>query len=140
MADIASYFRHYGWTCEEVEPGVWHSTFAVEAGEAYDLYVLAADDRVQLAVSPLFPSTFAGMTDRMQRVLLHMNQDLRLVRLALDADGDVNLLADLPAAHINAALFGQALELLAYYASELAPQLRQLAANPDYSFPPFLLE
>jgi hypothetical protein len=137
MLDIASYFHHYGWTCEEVEPGVWHSTFAVAAGEVYDLYVLAADDWVQLAVSPLIPSTFAGMMDRLQRVLLHMNQDLRLVRLALDADGDVNLLADLPAAHINTALFGQVLELIAYYANELAPQLRQIAADPDYSLPPF---
>src|SRR5215212_6643191 len=125
MVDIAAYFRHYDWSCEEVEPGVWHSTFAIPAGDPYDLYVLAADDWVQIAVSPLFITTLGDITERLPTVLLHLNQDLRLARLALDADGDVNLLADLPAEHINIALFGQVLELMAYYASELAPQLRQ---------------
>jgi hypothetical protein len=129
MVDIAAYFRHYGWTCEEVEPGVWHSTFAIETGDPYDLFVLAADDWVQIAVSPLFPTTFGDVTERLQIVLLHVNQDLRLARLALDADGDVNLLADLPAEYINMDMFGQVLELMVYYANELAPQLRQVAAD-----------
>jgi hypothetical protein len=129
MVDIAAYFRHYGWTCEEVEPGVWHSTFTIETGDSYDLFVLAADDWVQIAVSPLFPTSIGDVTERLQSVLLHVNQDLRLARLALDGDGDVNLLADLPAEHINMAMFGQVLELMAYYANELAPQLRQVAAE-----------
>lgn len=137
MVDIASYFRRYGWTCEEVEPGVWHSTFVIEAGEPYDLYVLAAEDWVQLAVSPLFRRASADMTEELHADLLHANQNLRMVRLALDADGDVNLLADLPIAHINATLFGQVLELLAYYADVLAPQLRQAAADPGHDFPSF---
>jgi hypothetical protein len=141
MVDIASYFRHCGWTCEEVEPGVWHSTFADEAGEPYDLYVLAAEDWVQVVVSPLVGRASAGMTEELHAHLLHANQDLRMVRLALDADGDVNLLADLPIAHINATLFGQVLELLAYYANALAPQLRQVVADPSaeprYNFTTF---
>lgn len=138
MVDITACFRHYGWTCEEVDPGVWHSTFAVETdgepGDVYDLYVLAADDWVQVAVSPLYATSFVAVPERLLSFLLHTNQDLRLARLALDADGDVNLLADLPAPHINAELFGQVLELMAYYASELAPQLRSLDGEPGSTF------
>ena len=142
MVDIAAYFRHYGWTCDEVDPGVWHSAFAVEAGldpgDVYDLYVLAADDWVQFAVSPLHSPSFGAVPERLLSFLVHTNQDLRLARLALDADGDVNLLVDVPAPHINAELFGQVLELLAYYASELGPQLRRLDGEPGSAFASFL--
>ena len=138
MVDIAAYFQHYGWTCEEVDPGVWHSSFAVETGSEpgaiYDLYVLAADDWVQVAVSPLYVTSFVAVPQRLLLFLLHTNQDLRLARLALDADGDVNLLIDVPAQHINAELFEQVLELLAYYASELGPQLRSIDGAPGSAF------
>jgi hypothetical protein len=138
MVDIAAFFRHYGWTCEEIDPGVWHSSFAVEAGgdsqSIYDLYVLAADDWVQVAVSPLYAASYTAMPERLLSFLLHTNQDLRLARLALDADGDVNLLVDVPAQHINAELFGQVLELLAYYAGELGPQLRSIDGAPGSAF------
>jgi len=137
MVDIAACFRQYGWTCEEVDAGVWHSTFAVEAisGGIYDLYVLAADDWVQLAVSPLIATTHVNAPERLHSFLLHANQDLRLARLALDADGDVNLLVDLPAPHTTPELFGQVLELMAYYAGELAPQLRAAAGDGRTAFP-----
>lgn len=139
MVDIESYFQHYGWTCEEIDPGVWHSSFAVEArggpGDIYDLYVLAADDWVQVAVSPLYAAAYTAVSERLLSFLLHTNQDLRLARLALDADGDVNLLVDVPAQHINAELFGQVLELLAYYTSELGPQLRSIDGAPGSAFP-----
>ena len=141
MVDIAACFRHYGWTCDEVDPGVWRSAFAVETGretgEVYDLYVLAADDWVQLAVSPLYTPSLRAVPERMLSFLLHTNQDLRLARLALDADGDVNLLVDLPAQHINAEMFGQVLELLAYYTSELGPQLRSIDGTPGLTFSSF---
>jgi hypothetical protein len=139
MVDIAAYFRQYGWSCEEVDPGVWHSMFAVEAGSessgVYDLYVLAADDWVQVAVSPLIAASLINAPERLHSFLLHANQDLRLARLALDADGDVNLLVDLPAPYITPELFGQVLELMAYYAGELAPHLSAVAGDPRTTFP-----
>lgn len=136
-------FGHYGWTCEEVDPGVWHSAFTVETGrepgDVYDLYVLVADDWVQLAVSPLYAPSFGVVPERLLSFLLHTNQDLRLARLlVLDADGDVNLLVDVPAQHINVETFGQVLELLAYYTSELGPQLRSIGGAPGSTFSSFV--
>lgn len=128
MADLAAYYAGAGWPAEELEPGVWRSTFADEAGAVYVLYVLAANDWIHFAVSPLLRAGQGGPD--LPPALLRLNQALRLARLALDDDGDINLLADLPAAHTDAALFAQTLELLAAYTNELALQLTAHSLNP----------
>ena len=130
MPPLDAYFHHAGWTAEEIEPGVWRAAFAGQAGATYNVYVLAADEWIHFAVSPLVTVDWTQNHERLPTVLLHLNQDLRLVRLALDADGDVNLLADLPASHTSAALFAETLELLASYADHLAFDLWRLAAHP----------
>ena len=118
MPNLAAYFEHAGWPAEEIEPGVWRSTFADEAGATYNLYVLAAEEWIHLAVSPLLRVDWAaeggeGSTNRLPLALLRWNQELRLARLTLDEDGDINLLADLPAAHVVPSLFAETLQLLA---------------------------
>lgn len=130
MPNLSVYFQQAHWPAEEVEPDVWHCSFAGQSGDVYHLYVLAADDWLHFAVSPLLHAAElvqieAAGSGPLPPALLRANQALRLARLALDDDGDINLLADLPAAHTNAALFGETLELLAAYADELAAPLRQ---------------
>jgi hypothetical protein len=135
MPNLVAYFHHAGWPAEEIEPGVWHSTFAGDTDAPYHLYVLAADEWIHFAVSPLLPGAVqgvaAGAAGDLHTALLRTNQGLRLARLALDDDGDVNLLADLPAAHASAALFAETLDLLAAYAGELGLQLRQAVAGKE---------
>ena len=133
MPTLAAWFEYAGWPAEEVEPGVWHCAFANQDGATCHLYVLATDDWLHFAVSPLLPGpgqgagqgAAAGGTGNLYAALLRANQALRLARLALDDDGDVNLLADLPTEHAGAALFAETLELLADYADELGAQLRR---------------
>jgi hypothetical protein len=137
MPSIPSYFDRYGWAYEEIEPGVWRSTFASEAEEDFDLYVLVADEWVHFAVSPLLPHMPDTDMSRLHTTLLHLNQELRLARFGVDDDGDVNLLAELPLARISFATFGQTLELLVYYAGQLAPELRRVAGEPHYHSPLF---
>lgn len=131
MPNLAAHFEQAGWPAEEIEQGIWSCTFADEAGATHDLYVLAADEWVHLAVSPLL--RIEHPPAHLLAALLRLNQDLRLARLALDEDGDINLLADLLAhvlaTHLGPSLFGETLELLAYYTDRLAPQLRELAAS-----------
>jgi hypothetical protein len=131
MSNLAAYFQHAGWPAEEIEPGVWHSSVADESGAPYQLYVLADEDWLHFAVSPLLHGAGIDEASPLHADLLRANQQLRLARLALDADGDINLLADLPAAHASAALFAQTLELLAGYTNILAPQLREAASEPN---------
>ena len=136
MPDLAAYFEHAGWPAEEIEPGVWRCAFADQASATHDLYVLVTEEWVHLAVSPLLRADGAAGGERLAQRLsvaaLGLNQQLWLARLALDEEGDINLLADLPAAHIGPSLFAETLELLAYYTDRLAPVLRGLAADsPD---------
>jgi hypothetical protein len=135
MRDIPALFTQNGWPCLELEPRVWHSSFAGDDGTVYHLYVRAADDWLQLAVSPLLAAQGAGDAGGgLYALLLRINQDLRLARLALDADGDINLLADLPAGGVSAVSFGAVLQVLAFYAGELGPQLRQQVGDPQFPF------
>ena len=134
MPNLAAYFEHAGWPAEEIEPGVWRSTFADEAGTTYNLYVLAAEEWIHLAVSPLLRVDWAAEggehpAHRLPLTLLRWNQELRLARLALDEDGDINRLADLPAAHAGPSLFAETLQLLAYYTDHLAAELRGQAGD-----------
>jgi hypothetical protein len=137
MANIATYFKRYGWSGVEVEQGVWRSTFALESEEDFDLYVLIVEDWVHFAVSPLLPRLEQASLAHLQPLLLRLNQELRLARLAVDADGDVNLLADLPLAKMSFALFAQTLDLLSYYTERLAVELRRTALDPAYHSPLF---
>lgn len=135
MAIIAAYFQRGGWAAEELEPGVWRTTFATENEEDFDLYVLLAEDWVHFAVSPLLPVTGDRDPARLHAALLRLNQELRLARFAVDGDGDVNLLADLPLERISYAVFNAALELLVHYTNRLAGELRRTLADPHYHSP-----
>lgn len=135
MANIATYFQRYGWASAELEQSVWRSTFATEAEEDFDLYLVVAEDWAHFAVSPLLPHLAPAALARLQPALLRLNQELRLARLAVDADGDVNLLADLPLARISYREFALALDLLIFYTSRLAAELRRTAADAEYHSP-----
>lgn len=137
MTNIANYFERYSWAAEEIEPGVWRSTFASETDEEFDLYVLIAEDWVHFAISPFLPPLPQTEVTRLHAALLHLNQELRLARLAVDSDGDVNLLADLPLARISYSVFAQALDILVYYAGRLAGELRRVATDANYHSPLF---
>jgi hypothetical protein len=133
--EIRWLFAQQGWPCEEVEPQTWHTSFAGAQGETYDLYVLAAEEWLRFAVSPLLHQRPPPEAAWLHQVLLLLNQEMRLARLALDADGDVNLLADLPPAALTTQAFGQVLDVLVFYATALAPELRRLAVDPLHTFP-----
>jgi hypothetical protein len=85
-----------------VEPGIWRTTFAVTSEEEFDLYVVLTEDWLHFAVSPLLVTRDWRRRRACHCTLLKLNQELRMARFALDADGDVNLLADLPLSSADA--------------------------------------
>ena len=132
MTDVGTLFEQHDWGYVAVEAGVWRTTFAVSSDEEFDLYVVLAEDWLHFAVSPLLTTGALASPARLQRTLLKLNQELRLARFALDADGDVTLLADLPLDLVDAARFGQVLDLLVFYADRLAADLHRVAADPNF--------
>lgn len=135
MTDVGLLFEQNDWGYEAVEPGVWRTTFAVASDEEFDLYVLLAEDWLHFAVSPFVATGMLAAPERLPPLLLKLNQELRMARFAIDADADVNLLADLRLAGIDAARFGQVLDLLVFYADRLAAELRRVADDPGYHSP-----
>lgn len=137
MTDIPAFLTRYGWSYEELEPGLWRTSFATENDEEFDLYLFTAEDWVHFAVSPFLPPLAEPDRPRLHAALLRINQNLHLARFALDEDGDVNLLADVPAQRLTFNAFAQVLELLVFYADRLAGELRRLATQPGYHSPLF---
>ena len=134
---IPEFFKRYEWSCEEVEPGIWRASFADEREEEYDLFVAQTDDWLHFAASPLTPRPAAECVSSLHEILLRLNQSLRLARLALDDEGDVCLLADLPLDDLRYAHFAAALDALTGYTRQLAGELSWVATQPGYHSPLF---
>ena len=137
MTAIATYFTRHDWSAEEVEPGIWRSSFATEAEEDFDLYVLVADDWAHFVVSPFLARFEGADMTRLYAILLRLNQELRLARFALDGDGDINLLADLQLDRLDYAAFSQIIEFMVACTDRLAGELRRVAREPGYHSPLF---
>ena len=130
--DIVSFFQKYEWTAQHVDANVWMSSFATDRDEDFDLYVAAADDWLHFAISPFAPRPRPECTAALYKALLGLNQQMRLVRFAIDEDGDVNLLADLPQSDINFAGFAAVLDTMVYYTEQLAHEVARTATQLGY--------
>jgi hypothetical protein len=133
--DISRYFERYGWHADEVESGAWRATFAAAGDVEFDLYVVLTDEWVHLAVSPFMPAPGPDARDRLLHILMQLNQGLQLVRFAVDADGDVNLVADLSRHRLAFAHFAGALDIMTDVTNRLSPDLLRTARDPSYRAP-----
>jgi hypothetical protein len=133
--DVDRLFARYGWTAEEVEEGIWRSTFWTEREDAYDVYVMEGDEWLHFAVSPLVSRPAPACQGRLFATLLRLNQQMRLVRFAVDDEGDVNLLADTPRRSLAFPQFAGVLDALTAYTEHLAHELHRLGTEPDYHSP-----
>ncbi|MFZ1757452.1 MAG: YbjN domain-containing protein [Caldilineaceae bacterium] len=134
---IPEFFDRYEWSCEEVESGIWRASFADEREEEYDLFVAQTAEWLHFAVSPLTPRPTMECAISLHEALLHLNQSLRLARFALDDEGDVALLADLPLDDLCFAHFAASLDALTGYTRQLASELTRVATQPGYRSPLF---
>lgn len=135
MSDIGVFFHRFGWAYTAPEPNLWHSTFFTESEEEFDLYVMVVEDWAHFAVTPFLPPASAAQQARIHSALLRLNQQMRLVRFALDGDGDVSLIADAPLHRLNDAYFAQIMEAFVYYADRLAGELRRMLFDAHYASP-----
>ncbi len=130
--DIPEFFDRYEWGFETVEEGIWRSAFADEQDDEFDLFVAEGEDWLHFAVTPLTPPPTLACSAKLASLLLQLNRSVRLVRFAIDSEGDVSLLADLPMAELSFALFAAAMDALIHYTRELAAPLSRAATDPLY--------
>jgi hypothetical protein len=132
---IAEFFEQYEWAAEEIEPGIWRSTFTTEAEEDFDLYLMVGEEWLHFAVSPLARMGDAPPDARLLAALLRLNQRMRMVRLGLDDEGDFNLVADAPRERFNFGDFALIVDLLTEYAAALAREVQRSVDEPNYFSP-----
>ncbi len=133
--NIPEFFERYEWSCKEIEPGIWRASFADEKDEEYDLYVAQTEEWLHFAVSPLTPRPIDENKHLLHENLLRINQSLRLVRLAIDDEDDVALLADLPVHNLHFSHFAAALDALTSYTRQLGGELGRIATQHGYHSP-----
>lgn len=148
---IGDYFAATDWCAERLEDGFWRAAFAtdelpdleqfeefVQGGFGslveveHDLYVMADAEWVHFAVSPFTPRPTPACAGRLYEALLLLNQKMVLAHFGVDAEGDVNLLVDLPVAGFERTHFAATLTLLVEYTQTLALELSRLAVDPAY--------
>ena len=132
---VADYFEQYEWSAEEIEPGVWRSTFTSEGDDEFDLYVMLAEEWIHFAVSPLVHTGNVALRPQLASALLRLNQRLRVVRLGIDDEGDLNLVADAPRERFDFGDFALILDLLVEYTSALAYELQRSVSDETYFSP-----
>jgi hypothetical protein len=130
--DIPSFFERYEWSYEAVDEAIWRTSFGTEQEDDFDLYVALGDEWIHFAVSPFTPPPKEECIPQLQRTLLQLNQQLRLARFAVDEDGDVNLLADLPSPAFDYTAFATAMDTLVYYTHRLGRKLARTATEVGY--------
>ncbi len=130
--DLASKIFTTTTGADELEPGIWRSSFATDAGGEFDLFVMAGEEWVHFAVSPFTPRPVDGCRGRLFEALLILNQQMRLAHFGLDGDGDANLILDLPAAGFTFEQFTLAVDTLVHYTEELGGELVRLATEPGF--------
>ncbi|MEZ4634174.1 MAG: hypothetical protein R2856_04205 [Caldilineaceae bacterium] len=130
--DISTYFEKYEWTAERADTNVWLSTFATDREEDFDLYVASANDWLHFAISPFALRPASGVCAGAQPGDAGTEPADALVRFAVDEDGDVNLLADLPQTDVDFASFAAVLDTMVYYTEELAHEVARTATQLGY--------
>lgn len=135
--DVAALFERYEWSYEAVDDEIWRASFATDRDEDFDLYVASSDDWLHFAVTPFTPLPTPQCESQLYTALLQLNQQMRLARLAVDEDGDVNLLLDLPLVAVTEDTFAIAMDTIVYYTQELSRELARTATEVGYHSPLF---
>jgi hypothetical protein len=132
MHMIDEYVARYGWAGERLDENTWRTVYAGDDEADHDLYVMASDRWLHFAVSPLIRRPTPENVTRLNELMLRINQGLPACALAVDDDGDVNLVAALPIASLSYSQFEQLLDTLIQVTADLAHELERTGLNANY--------
>ncbi len=126
-AEIARYFRRYGWSFERIEEDTFRTGFAGKNASFVALVRVTAH-WVVFTVNPLLRVPHGGFGKATLRALAVANQQANLAKLGIDEDGDAFINVELPADGFVFSHFAAALASLAHFADTLVVPLLQAKA------------
>ena len=138
MSNLAPFFTQRGMLFEPVGEGGISSAFSTTLSDdrdhAFVLFALPLEDGFgdryeRLTIVPFLEQPVNGYPNELYTTVGQMNHDLPQLKFAFDADGDLELLIDLPAGELDDARFDRSLQLLADYAGAYYLELASLMEN-----------
>lgn len=129
---LGSYLTQYGWTYEQAGEAVLSTGFRGRDNQ-FPVFAYLAEAWVLLAIVPFCPPPSPVARLRFARLAMRLSYEMSLAKLALDPEGDVALLVELPAAGLSYEQFALGLDTLTYWADAYYRQLLNLARDPQAS-------
>jgi hypothetical protein len=127
-AEIARYFRRYGWSFERLEEDTFRTGFRGK-NAAFVALVRVTPHWVVFTINPLLRAPDDGAFGRATlRALAVANQQANLAKLGIDDDGDAFINVELPAEGFGFSHFSSAIGSLAHFADAFVVPLLQAKA------------
>jgi hypothetical protein len=131
LGKLESFFDHYGWIYELLDPTTIKSDFQGER-RAFRFFVRISDIWIYFILLPFVNKPKPESKPQLYEYLLKLNYEMDLVKAGVDEDGDVFLAVELPANDLDYEHFSDALDALSYYADKYYLQALNLAMDPTY--------
>lgn len=123
-AEVARFFRRYGWSFERIEDDTFRTGFRGKSA-AFVALVRVTPHWVVFTVNPLLRAPPAGFGAATLRALAAANQQANLAKLGLDDDGDAFINVEMPTEGFGFAQFSAALGALSHFADAFTVPLLQ---------------
>ncbi len=128
-AEVARYFRRYGWAFENLDADTFRTGFRGKHATFVAL-VRVTPHWVVFTVNPLMRAPEAGFGAATLRALAAANQQANLAKFGIDEEGDAFINVELPSGAFEFAHFEAALGALSHFADLfVVPLLQALAVD-----------
>lgn len=130
---LRTFLEQYGWQYEQPGKELIVTGFRGRSG-VFRLFIQMSEAWVIMAIAPFIPRPEPACVGRLHQALLRLNYEMNLVKVGLDADEDVVLMAELPAENLRYEDVARALDAITFSADSLYLPLANLATDPKYVF------
>ncbi len=129
-AEIARFFRRYGWTFDHIDDDTFRTSFRGK-NAAFVALVRVTEHWVVFTINPFVKSPDTGFGPVALKLLSVANQQASLVKLGLDDDGDAFINVELPTEGFSYGQFASALTALTHAADGLLVSILQAVVIDD---------
>lgn len=134
IEDVITYLQNRQWEFQQLDDNTIATGFSSPlpngADHGFPLFFMVIEDRLQdsylrLTIVPYVDKPEGGFTGLMTEFICNMNHNIPLAKLAIDEEGDLEFMIDIPKAELTAQKINLSIQLLADYASMYLSDLVQ---------------
>lgn len=120
---LQEYLRNYEWTYQPTGNGVILTGWQGRNGH-FPLEITIRDTWIQFRIAPLMDLQFKGRPYiELVRFIFELNLSIRLVRIAMDSKGQIELNLDVFRTNFSFELFSKTVGILGYYADTIYDEI-----------------